>query len=215
MEVCPKKSTYSWKANNAADWQIYVTRLRPPRRDQGSNRGCVVHRSDVHPAIGLFVIDEAVQVRAHRTVINQPTHFIIADRRAYLRLWLGVPATVIAAIVAAVTFAQFTEGWVYVIGRRGDSRCDSPGTSNPHKAGRDGARAPRCRKRVRSDQPPMRSCDSTWGRSAHTRSARNAVPRVGPHREGHPVIPDRLYRSALGEVETTGTVGRRMVPCAG
>jgi hypothetical protein len=158
---------------------------------------------------------EAAQARRTQTVINQRAHYIIAERREHLRLLLGIPATVIAAIVASVTLAQPTGSWVYLIGAVATVGAILVGLQTflkPEERARE-HRAAGIEYGAISRQFDLAIAS---GDGPHILEALETLyPELDRIARASPVIPDRFYRTAQREVETTGTIGRGKVPGAG
>jgi hypothetical protein len=157
----------------------------------------------------------AAQTRRTQTVINQRAHYIIAERKEHLRLLLGVPATVIAAIVAALTVARPTGSWVYVIGAVATVGAILVGLQTFLKP-EERAREHRAAGIEYGTIGRQFDLAIAQGDGPHIlETLETLYPELDRIARASPVIPDKPYRTAQREVEATGTTGRGEVTGVG
>jgi len=151
---------------------------------------------------------DAANVSRTQALINCRAHYMAAEHQERLRVRLGAPATIIAAVVAAVTFATPSGAWVYVIGGVATVGAGLVGLQTflnlsdkvrDHRAA--GVRFGAVRRRfdlalMDGDGPHI------------TVALETLYPELNDIAQASPMIPDRFYKKAAGEIERAPNIGR-------
>jgi hypothetical protein len=151
---------------------------------------------------------DAANVSRTQAIINCRAHYLAAEQQERLRVRLGAPATIIAAVVAAFSFATPGGVWVYVIGGSATVGAVLVGLqtflnlsdrARNHRAA--GIQFGAVRRRF--DLALMR------GDGPHVIAALETLyPELNEIAETSPMIPDRFYHKAAREIESVANIGR-------
>jgi hypothetical protein len=142
-------------------------------------------------------------------VINQRSHYILAEREERRRRRLGLPATVIASFVAVFTFAKPSSTIVYVVGGLATISAmliaaqtylgPAEAARQHHQAGVEFGTLKRKFDLLllRDDQETLHGLEALY-------------PELDQLAQTSRIIPDRVYRKARAEIERSGPsyVGR-------